>query len=194
MVQRSRSGETRIQRRDRFGNRESGQALLELALVVPILVLLVMAIFQFAFVIQSQMGLTNAVREASRRVAAIEPNANPVWANMATWVQGELCGDATPPCTSGLLEDNVQAFDGTKLWADPPPVDFCRYLVGSEWNYRVETQVKYKHPLFFGPMAFATDLIDGSSNGYWDLQVAAEMRLENIDDTAVGFSPPSDCP
>ena len=55
----------RARRRDRSG--ESGQALLELALVVPLLVLLVMAIFQFAYVLESQMGLTNAVREAARR-------------------------------------------------------------------------------------------------------------------------------
>src|SRR5438034_9507461 len=104
--------------RPRHRTTESGQALLELALVTPILVLLVMAIFQFAFVIESQIGLTNAVREAARRAAATEPNATPVWSgpgSLAECVQVQLCGDATPPCTGGLLEDNVQGFDGAQL-------------------------------------------------------------------------------
>jgi TadE-like protein. len=45
MFQGLRSRETRIGRQPP-NNSESGQALLELALVVPILVLLIMAIFQ----------------------------------------------------------------------------------------------------------------------------------------------------
>jgi TadE-like protein len=176
---------------------ESGQALLELALVVPILVLLVMAIFQFAFVIESQMGLTNAVREAARRVAATEPTGAPAWTgsgSLAEWTQQQLCGDLTPPCDGGLLPQNVQGFDGSKLWTDPPSVTFCSYQVGSTTNYQVTVSVKYKHPVFFGPLAYATDLVDGTNNGYWDLSASADMRLENIDDTVAGFTDPGACP
>jgi hypothetical protein len=183
--------------RVRRANGESGQALLELALVVPILVLLVLAIFQFAFVIESQMGLTNAVREAARRAAATT-TAAPVWtgsgASLQAWVQGQLCGDTTPLCDGGLLPQNVQGFDGTKLWVDPPNVTFCSYPVGSTTNYRVAVDVTYKHPVFFGPLAFATDFVDGSQNGFWDLSASAEMRLENVDSTAAGFTDPGACP
>jgi hypothetical protein len=193
MTQRSRPRGTRNQPHARAADRQSGQALLELALVVPILVILVMAIFQFAIVLQSQIGLTNALREAARRMAATEPITDPIWANEAAWVQSELCGDATPPCTSGLLEDNVQSFDGTKLWTDPPPVTFCSYTAAGVTNYRVQAEVKYKHPLFFGPLAFATDLVDGTTNGFWDLSASAEMRLENIDDSTGTFTDPGAC-
>jgi hypothetical protein len=176
-------------------DRESGQALLELALVVPVLVLLVMAIFQFAFVIESQMGLTNAVREAARRAAATT-TAAPTWTGSGTslesWIQGQLCGDTTPPCDGGLLPQNVQGFDGTRLWVDPPSVTFCSYTVGSTTNYRVTVEVRYKHPVFFGPLAFATDLVDGSQNGFWDLSASAEMRLENIDSATA--TDPGACP
>lgn len=190
-------------RRGTDTNGESGQALLELALVVPILVLLVMAIFQFAFVIQSQMGLTNAVREAARRVAAIEPNAPPVWTgspSLTEWVQAQLCGDATPPCAGGLLDDNVQAFDATKLQPDPPVVTYCSYSVNiagtPETQYRVQADVQYKHPVFFGVLAFATDLIDGTEDGLWDLSASAQMRLENIEEwrTDPLFMDPGPCP
>lgn len=188
--------------RQRRAKRESGQALLELALVTPLLVLLLMAIFQFAFVIQSQVGLTNAVREAARRVAATcdsttcqTANPTPDWLALETWVQAQLCGDATPPCAGGLLDENVQAFDGTKLWADPPDVSFCSYSVAGIASYRVQADVKYKHPVFFGLLEFATDLVDGEPNGFWDLSASARMRLENIDDSdPVTFVDPGACP
>ena len=188
-------GTERHRRRTR--RNESGQALLELALVTPVLVLLVMAIFQFAFVIESQMGLTNAVREAARRVAATEPSSNPVWlgsGSLEEWVQAQLCGDITPPCDAGLLQRNVQGFDGTKLWVDPPTVRFCSYAAAGITNYRVQVDVQYKHPVFFGPMGYATDLVDGTPNGYWDLSASAQMRLENIDDAAPSFADPGACP
>ncbi len=174
-----------------LANGESGQALLELALVVPILVLLLMAIFQFAYVIESQMGLTNAVREASRRAAATTSEA-PAWASLGDWVQEQLCG-GSPTCNSGLLDENVQGFDGTKLWSDPV-VTFCSYTAAGITNYRVQADVKYKHPVFFGPLGFATDFVDGSPNGFWDLGATAQMRLENIDSTTVGFVDPGACP
>ncbi|HXG26924.1 MAG TPA: TadE family protein [Candidatus Binatia bacterium] len=176
---------------------ERGQALLELALVVTILVLLFMAIFQFAYVLESQNGLTNAVREAARRVAATT-TANPAWTgpgSLQTWVQGQLCGTYVTVCgdnpaNRGLLAENVQGFDGSKLWTTVPDVSFCEYPVGSQVEYQVEVSLTYKHPLFFGLMAFATDLTDGSPNGFWDLSTSAQMRMENIDNTAPGFNPP----
>jgi hypothetical protein len=177
-------------------DRESGQALLELALVVPILILLVMAIFQFAYVIESQMGLTNAVREAARRAAATT-SATPSWSgpgSLAEFVQVQLCGDATAPCDGGLLDQNVQGFDGAALWTDPPVVSFCKYLAAGIENVRVQADVKYKHPLFFGLLAFATDLVDGTANGFWDLSASAQMRLENVDPDDAAFSDPVSCP
>jgi hypothetical protein len=181
-------------RHDRDG--ESGQALLELALVVPILVLIALAIFQFAFVIESQMGLTNAVREAARRVAATEPNAAPDFTDggvLDDWVVKQLCGPSLSPCIGGLLEDNVQGFDSSRLPTDPT-VTFCSYPAAGTTNYRVEVAVSYEHPLFFGLLAFATDLIDGTpGNNAWDLSASSEMRLENIDPTVTGFADPGAC-
>jgi hypothetical protein len=177
-------------------DRESGQALLELALVVPILVLIALAIFQFAFVIESQMGLTNAVREAARRVAATEPNAAPDFTDggvLDDWVVAQLCGPSTPPCAGGLLEDNVQGFDPGRLPVEPD-VDFCSYSAAGTTNYRVIVGVSYEHPVFFGLLAYATDLVDGNpGNDAWDLSASAEMRLENIDPAVPGFVDPGAC-
>jgi hypothetical protein len=177
---------------------ESGQALLELALVTPILVLLVMAIFQFAFVLETQMGLENAVREAARRVAAAKPQSPPVWTgtgSLREWVQQQLCGDPVASCAAGLLPQNVQAFEVGRLTTKPPTVKFCSYSVqtasGPETEYRVQVSLTYSHPLFFGPMGFATDALDGVPNDAWDLNVSAQMRLEKIDPSVTGFVDPT---
>lgn len=174
--------------------RESGQALLELALVAPILILLVMAIFQFSYVIQSQIGLTNAVREAARRVAT-STNATPTWTgsgSLEEFVQTQLCGNTSGVCNGGLLKANVQAFDGTKLCLDGvggctigrPLVSFCTYAAAGTTQFQVNVTVRYAHPVFFALMTYATDLIDGTPNGYWDLKATAQIRLENVNPTA----------
>ncbi len=180
-------------RRNAASGRESGQALLELALVAPVLILLVMAIFQFAYVIQSQIGLTNAVREAARRVAT-STNATPTWTgsgSLEEYVQIQLCGNASGTCDSGLLKQNVQALDPSKLCTDPPlctthrpTVTFCTYSAAGATQFQVNATVRYQHPVFFALMAYATDLIDGTPNGYWDLTATAQIRLENVDPTA----------
>ncbi len=171
--------------------------------MTPILAMLVMAIFQFAFVLESQMGLTNAVREAARRTAA-SATANPTWSTLAAWTVQQLNGDGTP-ANPGLLSQNVQAFDASRLWPAPypamsntttPAVSFCSYSAAGGTNYRIKITVEYSHPLFFGPMAFATDLVDGTQNGAWDLGASADMRLEGVDPAAVNAAgnDPGVCP
>lgn len=184
-------------------DRQSGQALLELALVVPVLILLVMAIFQFAFVVESQMGITNALRDAGRRAAATT-TANPNWAALNAWTLLQLNGDGTP-ANPGTLRQNVQAFDATRLWPAPypgmsnttsPAVSFCSYDVSGITNYRVQADIRYKHPVFFGPLSFATDFVDGTTNGFWDLTASAQFRMENVDPVAVNAAAndPGACP
>lgn len=156
-------------------DRERGQALAELALVAPILALLIMAVVQFAFVLETQMGLTNAVREAARRAAA---DPCPTTAG----VQAQL---------EALLAANIQGYSSTRLWtaADAsaypgtyrasPDIAFSSYAVGTMTdNYRVTVYVAYKNPVFFPLLSYATDLMDQAHNGTWDLVAEASMRLE----------------
>lgn len=152
---------------------QSGQALLELALVAPILILLVMAIFQFAYVFQTQMGLANAVREAARRAAAADQPDT-------VWVRAQLCGTDSSACDAGLLAANVPGFSQSRLTpANTVSVGFCTYLVSSIPNYRVNISVTYLNPVFFPLLAYATDLMDGSGDGNWTLGESALMRLEH---------------
>lgn len=152
---------------------DTGQALVELALVAPLLILLIVAIFQFAFVFETQMGITNAVREAARRAAAVE---NPD----ATWVKTQLCGTGSG-CTGGLLATNVQGFKDTRLVGSNPVITFCTYLVAGVPQYRVNVAVSYNHPEFF-PLAQIAALAAGKPSGgawNWTVDGSAEMRMEH---------------
>jgi Flp pilus assembly protein TadG len=143
---------------------EAGQGLAELALITPILLLLILAVFQFAFVLESQMGLTNAVREAARRAAAdVAPTTGAV--------QGQL---------DALLAANIQGFSGSRV--DAESVAVSDYCVAGKINHRVIVSVTYNHPVFFPLLAFATDLVDGTQDGSWTLTASAQMRLETTED------------
>jgi Flp pilus assembly protein TadG len=149
--------------------REAGQGLVEFALVAPILILLLMAIFQFAFVFQSQMGVRNAIREAARR-AATAPAADE--ASLRTWTLSQLTG------STGLLESNVQGYAASRLGtgADAPSVLFCSYGT----NQLVTVKVTYDHPEFF-PLAQIAAFAAGHAAGpgwSWTWTDDAQMRLE----------------
>jgi hypothetical protein len=72
-------------------------------------------------------------------------------------------------------------------------VQFCSYPAAGSTSYQIKVEVKYKHPLFFGPLAFATDFADGTNDGAWDLTASAEIRLENVDDADPLFDDPPAC-
>lgn len=145
-------------------SREAGQGLVELALVTPILVFLIMAIVQFAFVLESQMGITNAVREAARRAAA---DPSPTQAGVTAQLDS-------------LLAANIQGYQATRVIS--ATVSFSDYCLNGENNNRVQVSVTYAHPVFFPLLAYATDLIDGTPDGNWTLGASAQMRLETTQD------------
>jgi Flp pilus assembly protein TadG len=150
------------------GGEKSGQALVEFALVAPLLVLLLTAIFQFAFVFQAQMGLTNAVREAARRAAATTPSDE---SSLDTWAQDQLVGSGGDP---GLLASNVQAYSVTRLSPNPPAVTLCTYTINGLKSQMMNVTATYNYPVFFPLLlAFAT------GNPDWTLSASAQMRLEN---------------
>lgn len=165
---------TRSARQPSYG-RESGQALLELALVTPVLVILIMAIFQFAMVLESQIGLQNAVREAARRAATAGTDNRNLDVSNWSWVVAQLDGTAGPPVVTGLLKDNIQAYNPSRRTVTG---GFCTYQVDGLTNYRVDVTVQYNHPVFFGWLSFATDVMDGTSDGNWTLAATTQMRVE----------------
>jgi len=164
------------------GQGQSGQAIAEFALVAPILFFLIIAIFQFAFVLEAQIGLTNAVREAARRAAAAPATDS---TTLSSFVLSQLNG------STGLLASNVQGFQSSKVASGSPSVALCQYTVGSVTSDRLTVGVTYGYPIFFPLLSYATDAVDGTTDGAWTLTATAQMRLEsNVTDA----TPPGACP
>ncbi len=82
---------------------ERGQATVEFALVLPVLVLIVMLIVQVALVVRAQLLVHEAAREAAR-VASVEPEPTPAGAAATRVVPG-----ADVRVTRGAVGEPVRA-------------------------------------------------------------------------------------
>jgi Flp pilus assembly protein TadG len=64
--------------RTRIGKREEGQALVEFALVAPLLFLILFGIVQFGIAFKHSIALTDAVRAGARKATVSRTLADPV--------------------------------------------------------------------------------------------------------------------
>jgi hypothetical protein len=94
-----------------------------------------------------------------------------------------------------LLAANIQGYEASRLWtaadgpeygASPAVTFSCYSIPGVESspgvplnNYRVTIYVAYQNPVFFPLLSYATDFLDRSPNGTWDLTAEASMRIES---------------
>jgi hypothetical protein len=142
--------------RHRRGTGERGQALLELALVAPIMILLLASLVQFGIIFERQIGIENAVREAARRGATLTTkNDTGIAQTNANWTLTQL----------NTLLANTQTHDAS-LDRD---LEVCIYTpTGSNatdpaGNHQVWIKVSagYAHPLFLPIIDLILDGIDG---------------------------------
>ena len=167
--------------RFRWGNRSRGQGLVELVLVLPVLAIIFMSILQFGVLFSTQLGITNAVREAVRNASAI-PVAT--LANAGTAAQS-VYTRLTDPST-GLLERNGSSYStGALVTAGSPTTQVCYYSYtdatgGNSIMARV--QVVYDHPLFIPLISGILDGFDGitnPANPAFRLVTSEEIRVAN---------------
>jgi Flp pilus assembly protein TadG len=112
----------------RLRRAERGQAVVEFALIVPILLLIVMGILDFGRVFYTYEALANAAREGARFCALHPGDANGTKARVA----GELGGRVTPDlaATSCPSASTVAAGDPVSVSASAT-VDLITPLMGS---------------------------------------------------------------
>jgi len=150
----------------------------ELALVLPILALLLLAIIQFASIFAAQIGVTNAVREAARIGAVTTPTTTEAQAAAtATKIYSLLTNSA-----DGLLKRNVFEFNATNIVTSAPDdTEVCyRDASGSGGSsVFVKVQAGYRHPLFIPLLSGLLDGIDGVIDGGLRIGASEEMRVEN---------------
>jgi Flp pilus assembly protein TadG len=162
------------------GDRAAGQALVELALVAPILILIVASIVQLAIIFERQIGIENAVREAARRGATqATPDSTTAAAN-ATWTLAQL----------NVLLGNSQTHDAGQdqglqaCYVTPATPD-----VSGNMQVFVTVHAGYLHPVFLPLISNILDGIDGSSDGGLRVDTSSTFRVEQAGTNDIGSTP-----
>jgi Flp pilus assembly protein TadG len=165
-------------------HREAGQALLELALVAPIMILILAALVQFGLIFESQIGINNAAREAARRGATLAtPDAGTATIN-ANWTLAEL--------QSAL--GNTQTHNA----AQNRGLEVCFYTPATapndtdpSGNHQVFVKVTagYAHPVFLPIVDLILDGIDGTTDRALLVETSTEFRVEQEGDNDIGVPP-----
>jgi Flp pilus assembly protein TadG len=166
-----------------------GQSLVELAIVLPVLLLLLMGILQLGFLLFTQVGLTNAAREAARNAAAIPVSTNAGAAAAAASYYSRLTN-----ASSGFLTRNVGGYNASRLVTSPanPRTRVCYYSITDASNapaVMARVEVEYSHPLFIPLISPILDAFDGTSDGGFRLGATEDIRVGNAVLTA-----PTDIP
>ena len=98
----------------RIGRRQDGQALVEFAIVTPVLLLLILGIVQFGILFNNYITLTDAVRAGARQAAVSRTLPNP------TQVTVDRVRRSAAGLDGSKLTVTVQPYDpvtGTTTWA-----------------------------------------------------------------------------
>jgi Flp pilus assembly protein TadG len=148
-----------------------GQALVEFALVVPIMVLIFAALVQLAFIYERQIGIENAVRDGARRAATYETKDATDATTDGHFVWSMVFG------AGGLMLTNVQGYDG--LAAHDGQVCY-RTLSSANGvsSIMVKVSVGYSHPLFLPLISQILDPFDGSIDQALRIDTNSEFQVE----------------
>ncbi len=153
----------------RAGATETGQGLAEFALVATILLVIMLAIVQFGWIFSSQIGLTNAIREAARFAATNRT---------VDTTQADTNKTATETQLNAILPRNVNFYALSNL--SSATATYCEYPDPSgRFSIRVRVTVQYRHPIFIPLIAPILDGIDGVADNSLLVGAVEEMRVEN---------------
>ena len=159
-------------------NPQAGQSIAELAIILPALLLMLLAIIQFGLVFFTQVGLTNAAREAARNASSI-PVSTTTQALAASTEYYNRLTDAT----SGFLKRNVGGYQANRLittGAKATKVCYYSFTDASGAPAVMATvRVEYSHPLFLPLIAQFLDFWDGAQDGGLSLTTTEDIRVGN---------------
>jgi Flp pilus assembly protein TadG len=162
-----------MERLNRRPSNEQGQAIIELALTLPLLLVIVLGIFDFGFMFQRYEVVTNAAREGSRVGVLPGYAVADAQARAEQYLNAGGLGTGTPDHTANCSSATVTA--GQR----------CTYAVvttspafgpSGKTVKQITTTVSYDHEFaFVGPLM---QLFSGSL-GTTRLKAISTMRLES---------------
>jgi Flp pilus assembly protein TadG len=157
--------------------RSRGQSLVELALIIPVLMLLLLAVLQIGFLLFTQVGLTNAAREAARNAAGIPVTTGPDATTAATAYYGRLTA------ANGFLARNVGGYNTSRLVSGSTATRVCYYSFvdpSGATAVMAKVAVVYSHPLFVPLISSILDGFDGAPDGGYRLDATEDIRVGNL--------------
>jgi Flp pilus assembly protein TadG len=142
---------------------ERGQALVEFALLFPVMALLFFGIIQMGFLFGGQIALINSVRDATRYASTAAVGSNPT-----TQVTNAVAR-AVPGYAGGASVSYSYCY-----YADPVISGVQTYSV------RIHLSVTYGHVLFVPLVGKIIDGFDGNaSDNRFRVTVVEDMRVES---------------
>ncbi|MEO5965014.1 MAG: TadE/TadG family type IV pilus assembly protein [Candidatus Limnocylindrales bacterium] len=148
-----------------------GQALVEFALILPVLMLILMSIIQLGFIFGAQIGLINGVREGAR-YGSLTPTTGANASTVGPAVRSYL--------TTTVLSTNVMGYRSTNLRSSS--VTYCGYQNpgASTYSVRLTVSARYGHPLFIPLVGVILDGFDGTSDSALAITSTERFRVENM--------------
>jgi len=143
-------------RRNRLDD-DRGSELIELAIVLPILLLICAAIMDFGMLFQRYEVVTNAAREGARLAS--------------------LPGGYTPTDIQNRVNDYLTS-SGLDPAPTPPTVAYSNVVVGGTGPTVSMVQVTVQYPSEFTFLGALLGLVGGSGYGTITLQASSQMRVE----------------
>lgn len=150
--------------------RQFGQALIEFALIAPILILLLAALVQFGLIFERQIGISNAVREAARRAATYDAKTPAQAQANAVWTLSQL---------QSLL-GNSQTHDGSRDTIEVCVVTPASNPLDASGTTQVVVRIteSYRHPLFLPIVDLILDGVDGVTDRSLKASTSTEFHVE----------------
>jgi Flp pilus assembly protein TadG len=153
---------------------QTGQSLVEFALIAIPALLLVLGIAQFGFLLSTEVGVTNTARDVARWASTVPTTtAAQALANS---------GSADTEMRSRLLA-NVPLYSAANV-ATGTGISYCSYAdpLGAT-TVRVTVAIQYRHPLFLPIISGLLDGLDGTTDAALRVGTSEAIRVEN-DSTA----------
>ena len=152
---------------------QRGQALVEFALILPILLLVVTGIMQFGILLSGQIALVNGVREAARYGSVLETSSVGSVAGDAAEVKGRL---------QAVLEAGLPGYRASRLLASSACYVSYQNPGSSPASYSVRLTVAatYQHALFVPLITQILDGMDGTFDESFRLSASEQFRVENL--------------
>lgn len=165
-----------------------GQAFVEFAILLPLIMLTLMGIIQFGLMLSAYVGATNVAREVARygSVCVVKDAAS-----------ASSCGSDTLAHLNNILPQRINA-------ATPVPaqtsVTYCSYVAPKsdptdphKYNIRLTVNLAIRYPLFIPLIGNIIDGLDGEpGDAQFRLRASEAMRVEGTG-LAVAPGTPAAC-